>query len=236
MTSVLTRKLCGSALRKGCPAPVGIRLVSLLVVAWAFQQTMAGTGYAEAPAAAREFSCAVFPRDLSKAGLITRYGRENVKRAGVIGWDDGPQDGTVVFPTRHDLKLEIFWWDPHSRQQPSSVRTQGTGGWQSPDGITVGMDLKTLEQRNGAPFRLSAFAREGYPGEVLSWGNGRFKTEAPGSCAVRIYLLPAEGALGNPKTRLPTQRREFSSGHPVIQALNPRVYQMLIWYPVKRGA
>jgi hypothetical protein len=190
---------------------------------------MAGPAYSQVTAAAREFSCHAFPRDIGEAGLIKRYGRENVARAGVVGADDGPQDGTVLFPNHPELKIEIVWWDGEARTKVHWVRTrEAASPWRSPDGIMVGMDLKTLEQRNGWPFRLAPFAREGSPGEVFSWGNGRFKIDNTGGCAVRIDLLPREGSITPTRNRLPAYQREFSSGHPVMQALNPRVYQMLI--------
>jgi hypothetical protein len=44
-----------------------------------------------------------------------------------------------------------------------------------------------------------------------------------------IHLKPSEGARSS-EHRLPFYQREFSSGHPAMQALNPSVYQMLIWY------
>ena len=201
--------------------------VCVLVVGCALQQ-MIGAASLQAPSAIREFSCEAFPLNIGEAELVSRYGRENVRPAGIVGWDDGPQDGAVVFPDQEDLKLEIIWADP--RRTISSMRTRGTGGrWRSPDGITVGMDLKTIERRNGWPFRLSRFWGEGYPGHVLSWGNGRFRANGPGECAVEIYLLPVEGMTIDREVRRQLNVRQFSSGHPAMQALNPRVYQMLIW-------
>ncbi len=200
--------------------------VCLLLVGCALQP-MIGVASFQAPSTVREFSCEAFPRDIGEAGLVARYGREQVRRAGVVGWDDGPQDGAVVFPDQEDLKLELIWADPG--KTIDSIRAIG-GRWRSPDGIAVGMDLKTIEQRNGWPFRLSRFAGEGYPGQVLSWGNGRYKIIADDTCGVRIYLIPGEGARTS-GPRLPFYQREFSSGHPAMQALNPRVYQLLIRYP-----
>jgi hypothetical protein len=58
-----------------------------------------GGGRAAAQGGQLEFSCRTFPANLSEAALIRRYGAANVKSAPVVGEDDGPQDGTVVFPT-----------------------------------------------------------------------------------------------------------------------------------------
>ena len=80
------------------------RCVCMLVVGWALQQAVIGTAHVQAPSSVREFSCEAFPRELSEAGLIERYGRENVRAGGVVGWDDGPQDGAIVFPDQEDFE------------------------------------------------------------------------------------------------------------------------------------
>jgi hypothetical protein len=78
-------------------------------------QTSLGTMQDRAP----DFSCLTFPSDLSQANLIERYGTGNVRSAPVFGSDDGPQDGTVVFPDSDNMKLEIVWFDPQARTRPS---------------------------------------------------------------------------------------------------------------------
>ena len=200
----------------------------VLTVGLVLQQAV-GTSSLPVQEGPHEFSCAAFPQDLGEAGLIARYGRENVRSAAVVGSDDGPQDGTVVFPDQDDLRLEIVWRDPESRKRLAWVRTRGGGRrWEAPNGIAVGMDLKTIERRNGWPFRLRGFTGEGDPGRILSWGNGRFKSADAGGCAVNIFLLPADNTVVDPLLGRQLGRGEFSSGHPAMQALNPRVYQMLV--------
>jgi hypothetical protein len=178
----------------------------------------------------REFSCAAFPGDLSEAGLMTQYGREHVIAAPVVGSDDGPSDGTVVFPDQEDLKLEIVWWDPESKTKMHWVRTRGRGRrWEAPNGITVGMDLKAIERANGWPFRLRGFTGEGDPGRIVSWGVGRLMSLEAGNCMVNIFLLPSDATAVDPLLSRQLGRGEFSSGHPAMQALNPEVYQMIVW-------
>jgi hypothetical protein len=174
--------------------------------------------------AASELSCATFPADLSETGLIARYGSANVRSAPVFGSDDGPQDGTVVFPNVDAMKLEAVWWDAASKTRLHWVRAHGDGGrWQAPNGITVGMDLRTIERANGWPFRLAALSTEGQ-GAVRSWRDGRLKRSDVDGCRVSINLFPIGGEAADPRlSRQVIRGREFSSGHPAMQALNPRV-------------
>jgi hypothetical protein len=90
------------------------------------------------------------------------------------------------------------------------------------------MDLKTIERRNGRPFRLRGFTGEGYPGRIISWGSGRFKSATAAGCTVSIFLLPTDDTEVDPLLGRQLGLGEFSSGHPAMQALNPRVYQMVV--------
>jgi hypothetical protein len=122
-------------------------LVTWLGIGWA------GSLLAQEPF--EEFSCASFPADLSETELAKRYGNANVKRAQVTGSDDGPQDGTVVFGDTA-RRLEVVWWDPQTRSKLAWVRSRELSSpWQTPNGISIGMDLLDIERRNGHPFRSS---------------------------------------------------------------------------------
>jgi hypothetical protein len=56
-----------------------------------------------------ELSCSMFAMDTSESDLIARFGAGNVRSAPVIGLDDGPSEGTVLFPGGADARLEILW-------------------------------------------------------------------------------------------------------------------------------
>ncbi len=181
-----------------------------------------------------DFSCAVFPEDLSEAGLISRYGAENVIRAPVVGADDGPIDGTVLFPDSDD-RVEITWRDTENRRVPAWVRVREEGSrWSTPHGITVGDDLLGVERRNGWPFRLRGFEGEGWLwGALRSWGRGRLQNVDLGDCAIRINFLPNENGNADPMLFGQVTCGEFSSGHPAMQGLNPSVVAIWITYPLR---
>jgi hypothetical protein len=178
-----------------------------------------------------------FPPDLSEAALVERFGGANVRRAPVVGADVGPQEGAVVY-LGSPMKIEVVWWDADTRTRLAWVRTcEPESAWRTPNGIAIGMDLVTLERRNGWPFRLRGFAGPEGRGIVRSWGRGRLENSDSEVCRVSISLQPTGERRVDPALygQL-AQGREFSSGHPAMQALNPQVVELIVSHaPVTPG-
>jgi hypothetical protein len=179
------------------------------------------------------FSCAAFPQGLTEAALIGRYGREQVVDKPVVGSDDGPQDGTVLFSQMPDRRLEIVWQDVVSRSTPRWVKAVGTR-WVAVDGISIGTSLRAVERLNGLPFRLAGFQTEA-SGVVWSWGGGRLGTRVDsGDCRIEVHFQPSyDGTAAAALLRQVRSGRDYSSGHPAIQGLNPPVAEIWLMY---RGA
>jgi hypothetical protein len=179
-----------------------------------------------------EFSCASFPADLTEATLIDRYREENVIRAPVVGSDDGPQDGTIVFEGT-PRQLEVVWRNPESRGGLAWIRSRQTSSpWRTSNGISIGMSLRDLEQRNGWPFRLRGLGGPEGLGRIRSWGEGRWRDAGEDAgCRLTISLQPSgsqrfDAGLSNQVRR----GSNFSSGHPGMQAINPRVVSLSLVY------
>lgn len=176
-----------------------------------------------------EFSCESFPADLSEAALVERFGDANVKRAPVVGADNGPQAGAVVYDGS-PMKIEMVWWGADTRTRLAWVRTREPGSpWRAPNGVAIGMDLVTIEQRNGWPFRLRGLAGPEGRGIVRSWGRGRLRSSDSEACRLSISLQPA----GERRADLALYGqvawgREFSSGHPAMQSINPQVVELIV--------
>ena len=181
--------------------------------------------------ASLDLSCAMFSADTSETGLIARFGAENVTTAPVIGLDDGPSEGTVLFPSTPDARAEILWLDRESKRRPAWIVVKGEHSrWRTTKGITLGIELLTLEQTNRRPFRLAGFQTE-RQGAVISWAGGRLETPDTDGCHVAIHMQPRyDGAEDSALMRQVRAGREYSSGHRAIQALNPRVVSLTISY------
>ncbi len=179
-----------------------------------------------------EFSCRTFPPTVSESALTELFGRDHVRSALVDGGGaEGEQTpGTVLFPEEPDAKVQILWKLKEAKTNPFLVWIEGSSSrWQTPEGISFGTDLHTIERINRRPFRMAGFGFDG-SGTVTSWTNGQLNTSGTG-CQIRVSL-GFEPASEHAKSisRQVIGDHDFSSGHPAMQELNPRVYKMFIDY------
>ena len=181
------------------------------------------------------FACTTFPPDLSAADLRKQFGQQNVHRAPVPrGGSEGDfNEGTVLFPHDQRRRLEIFWQDAAAQQRPAWVSVRGERSrWRTSPGASLGTRLQVLERLNGRPFRLLGFGSD-VSGTVMSWSAGRLERQDTERCRVRLRLQvpwPQTDDGRSPLYRQVIGEREFSSGHPAMQALDPAVYELFLQY------
>ena len=187
----------------------------------------------QATASRMELSCGVLTSTTSEADLVARFGKENVVRDSVVGSDDGPEPGTVLFPTRPEARAQVFWNDPETRLRPSAIQV-GEGGtaWRTATGIVAGMTLRDLERMNGRLFRMSGFSREGgNGGSVISWSGGRLEPPFTSGCELHVQLQPVYDGSIDPIFSQVQSGPNYSSGHPALQRVNPRVVSLALSFP-----
>jgi hypothetical protein len=181
------------------------------------------------------FSCKTFPADISRADLVKRFGTENVTDELIEGGgSEGEMNpGTVLFAKEAELRVEIYWKDKEAKQNPDWMNIrQERSNWRSPEGVTMGTDLVTLERLNGRAFRLLGFGYDS-EGAVTSWKGGKLEDANGPGCILRIWLMPKadeENPAAEKLEREVTGMREFSSDHPAMRGLNPRAYEMMLDY------
>ena len=183
-------------------------------------------------AASRTFGCAgPFTPELTEQRLIEIYGAANVRAGEVYVGEGFSEPGATVFPESPRDRIEIVWSDGEKRAKPRFVRMNSKSSrWKTKDLITIGSDLKSIERINGRPFRLFGFGWD-HSGTVASWAGGRLEGAETAGCRMRVTLLPPGGAEGWPAIwQQVVGDREFSSGHPAMQQLNPRVHQLLLGF------
>ncbi len=214
-----------------------MRATSHRVVALFVASLCSGTGIVALAAQSVDlpFSCSTFPPDVGETDLKIRFGALNVTTGPVpFGGAEGDlNEGTILFASTPGARLEIFWKDRERKRAPDwvSVRTKRSR-WRTPGGITPGTDLKTIERLNGRPFRLLGFGTD-VDGTVMSWSGGRLESQDTSVCRVRIRLSPLSQTTrdgAHPAWRRLIGEREFSSGHPDMQTLDPVVYELVLQY------
>ncbi len=188
---------------------------------------------------ARLLSCAsVLRQDASAASLAEHFGSTNVTSADIDVGEGQTEPGTVLFADSSDDRLDILWNDESAQRQPRRIvvrhpsSSAPTSRWRTSGGLTLGIRLRKMEQLNRRPFRLLGFGWD-YEGTVMSWAGGVFDADQPKACRVRARLTTGE-LLEDPAQRRSYYQvageREFSSGHPAMQARDPFVYELWLEY------
>jgi len=173
----------------------------------------------------------------TESDLKRVYGEANVKDFDVDTGEGIFEKGTAVFPDDPSKRIEILWTDSQSKRFPEYLYLRGPAPslWKTVDGVAPGTTLLDLERLNLRPFRLLGFGHDG-SGAVVSWGNGRLDRDFgsfafPDKRPVIMFLDPGE--ITREQMALVRQirgDREFSSGHPAMQTLNPRVRLMIFQF------
>jgi hypothetical protein len=102
--------------------------------------------------------------------------------------------------------------------------------WKTAEGITKGTTMQQLERLNGRMLRILGFGVD--DGGSVSWGGGRLQSLRDGGVLLR--LSPSQAAEAQPSFKQNFHQVEgdrfFSSGHPAMQAINPRVEKIVFWF------
>jgi hypothetical protein len=199
-------------------------------------------GWQKAPAVSQEktlsFSCETFGARISESDLKARFGSANVT-TGLVPWGGAEGDfneGTILFADRPEARLEIYWKNRAEKRDPNWINVRGTKSlWRSPGGVMLGTDLKTVERLNGRPFRLLGFGTD-LSGGLYSWSGGLLERHNIGGCRMGFRFVPPNAYTSQPELQALSRQvigeRVYSSGHPAMQALNPRVEEAVIMYNV----
>jgi hypothetical protein len=177
--------------------------------------------------------------ETSETSLGALFGPAQVRHIDVQLGEGTTTPGTAIYPDDADRRIEIVWTDStHTRVR--EIRLAGNSStWRTAEGISLGSTLKDIERLNGFPFRLTGFGWD-YAGTIIGCGRGRLtmlgcsgsaradSEHTPRHRSVIVRLAPDSSAQWRPESRQVTGDREFSSGHPAMQSLNPRVYQMIV--------
>lgn len=179
------------------------------------------------------FSCDAsgIPVDASTASLVARFGRDQVTTEIIELGEGFTQRGTVVFAGDPRRRVEIFWQDSVAERFPEKVTVRGdTSDWITPNGITLGTSLQSLERVNGRPFHLAGFAFD-YSGAITDWAGGRLGPSPAAACDLHGGVDPREDTPANRRRANMLQGdSDFMSNQPDMHALNPRVDRLSLDY------
>ena len=178
---------------------------------------------------------ASFPPTISAHELARRFGAKNITGGSIYLGEGESKRGTILFADNSEKRLEILWQDTAGQRFPSVIRVQGTIGslWTTGEGITITTRLRTLERLNGKAFRMAGFGFDG-SGWVMSWSGGKLAKSGGASCEFRAGLANVgRDVTDRQLSGQVTGDHEFSSAHPAMQMLDPRVDRLyLVFKPM----
>ena len=177
-------------------------------------------------------------RSTSEKELVKIFGARNVKRTAIDVGEGETQPGTILFPNDPRRKVFILWRDATTRLQPESISIRGKNTlWKTDRGVTLGTPLRTIEQLNGRPFVMTGFGWD-YSGTVMHANGGRMVelgTAAGEEIKDRTLLLrlePATALLKTPEYNAVLGDVNYFSDNPAMKKLDPRVYEMIVEFPL----
>jgi hypothetical protein len=164
-------------------------------------------------------------RTSDEAQLVEAYGRGAVQPIRVELGEGETAPGTVLFAGDSLRRVEVLWHDTVAHAHPARLVLRGRQShWHLPAGISLGTSLRELEQRNGRAFTLTGFGWD-YGGAIVNWAEGALAAQLPG---VQLYLDPGPAQYSTPTYHEVLGDRDYSSGSPAMQALDPQVYQIFV--------
>jgi len=167
--------------------------------------------------------------DTTAADLIDRYGPDRVT-ATQVGLGEGYVCHGVEVAFDDDQALDVVWLDADAKDNVSEVTVRGDQ-WQTSEGVRLGLTLTELEAINGGPFNLSGFGWD-YGGTVGTWDGGRLTETSPeGGNIMWIRFSPPRdrfSALSLDEQSAVSGDQIISSGHPVMQKLNPYISDLRV--------
>lgn len=171
------------------------------------------------------------------ASLTKDFGAANVHEQTIVGAEGEEFPGVMIYPDAPSRRLAIMWGEGDAAGHPGHIDIcyrQEEGGacqWKTAQGITLGTSLMQLERLNGHLFHLAGFGWD-YGGAVLSLDGGRL--EPLRVAGLSLQLDPDPATLAKPDMQKAYRQvqgdHSFSSGHPAMRSLNPRVCSMHCWF------
>ena len=168
--------------------------------------------------------------------LAAAFGAANVTTESIHVGEGEFEEGTVLFSKVPEERLAILWTGGVTHGRPRDLFIRGEKSlWRTARGLTLGTTLQAVERLNRRPFRLLGF-RWDYAGTTMSWSGGLLDDRPDAPCRIRARFAPPQNAAGEfaaGAEKLLNQvsgERQFSSGHPAMQALNPVIYEIFVQY------
>src|SRR5215831_18482173 len=170
-----------------------------------------------------------FAKDASHDKLVATFGASNVAFEETrTGLEETAELATILYPRDPARRLKIFWKDEEARSPPAFILINDEAQWIAGPQLRLGLGLQQVEALNKKPFRLWSFDSETKPGKVADWRGGAL-AGVHGGCKLDAQFAPNQEASKEDFRKL--KGKTLWSNDPKLQALNPTLDQIFIYYP-----
>ena len=170
-----------------------------------------------------------FAKDTSHDKVVATFGASNVTFEEThTGVEEEAQLATILYPRDPARRLKIFWKDEEARSPPTFILLNDEAQWTAGPQLRLGLGLQQVEALNKKPFRLWSFDSETKPGKVADWRGGAL-AGVHGGCKLDAQFAPNQEASKEDFRKL--KGKTLWSNDPKLQALNPTLDQIFIYYP-----
>jgi len=159
----------------------------------------------------------------SRESLLQLVGAENVRDSSIYVGEGQTRPGTVLFP-QSEAEVEILWHTADARCPETVILRAPNSSWSTAGGLKVGSRLSEVVAENEAPIAFWGFDWD-YQGYVTDWSGGRLN-----GLFVR-FNYPPDGQSRISPEESRALGRDLRSEDPVVQRLDPVVYQWGIGWP-----
>jgi hypothetical protein len=160
-----------------------------------------------------------FPRNLTRAELVSAFGAAEISAVKVYGAEgEGPTHmNTVLFGKKPADGIQIAWTDDAAGMGVDSISITKGSKWHGPGGVHSGSTIVEIEKANGKPFTFHGLGWD--YGGVYHWNGGLFDGKQNG-CAVTM-IFDVNPAVPNAATDKVEGELELQSTNPILRAANP---------------
>lgn len=165
----------------------------------------------------------------SEEDLIRIYGKKNVSRSKIYMGEGNFETGTLLYANSKN-ELQITWKDTLGFKNPDNIYIiKPNTSWKTNSNISIGTSLKELEKINGKAFTMLGFGWD-YGGTVVDWKGGNLDLYHTNSASEEGFMVRLDGRQANTEYRKIIGDKEFSSSNNVLQKLNPKVYELILFF------
>ena len=165
----------------------------------------------------------------SKTSLTTHFGKVNIRDDSVHVGEGSYEKCTTIFYNDKTKALSVVWPDSLAKANWHKIYLGDKAKkWFVKGSIKLGTTLADIERINGKQVVITGFSWD-YSGTIVDYCGGKLDISQTRPIRIILRLLPKTfKGLSKKEENSVIGDKNIPSSDPVMQKLNPRVYQIIL--------